>query len=255
MKPARKRFFKKIILGLVLFFLLFVLFNDFLLPWYVEHGSTIEVPDLVGLSFDQAVSRLDSVGLEGRKGDIRPDKEHPEGIVIVQNPVFGHQVKKGRRVYLTLSGGEELVSIPSVRGRTLRDATFLLERTGLRIGQITHEPSDEYPENTIVAQGKAPGTEARKGSLIDVTVSLGPIALSVVVPELIGRPLSDARRVLDSAGIPLGNVTTIPAADLLPNTVIEQYPHSGELVGRDQSVDLVVVQGAEKNNNPPEYDE
>jgi len=255
MKPARKKLFKKILISLALFLLLFVVCNDFLLPWYVEHGTTIEVPDLVGLTFDQAVSSLDSVGLEARKGDVRPDKQHPEGTVIVQNPVFGHEVKKGRRVYLTLSGGEELVDIPSVRGRTLRDATFLLERTGLRIGEILHEPSDEYPENTIVAQGREPGTKGRKGSLIDVTVSLGPLALSVVVPELIGRPLSEARRVLDSAGIPIGNVTTIPASDLLPNTVIEQYPHSGELVGRAQAVDLVVVQGADKDNHPPEYDE
>jgi len=253
MKPARKKLFKKLLIGLALFFLLFVVCNDFLLPWYVEHGSTIEVPDLVGLTFEEAAGRLDSVGLEARKGDVRPDKEHPAGIVVVQNPLSGHAVKKGRRVYLTLSGGEEMVVIPSVRGRTLRDATFLLERTGLRIGGITHEPSDEYPENTIVSQGRDPGSEAKKGSRIDVTVSLGPVALSVMVPELIGRALSDARKALDSAGIKLGNVTTVPAADLLPNTVIEQYPHSGELVGRNQSVDLVVVQGADKPKNPTEY--
>lgn len=255
MKPARKKLFKKVFIGLVLLFLLFVVSNDFLLPWYVEHGSTIEVPELVGLTFDQAAVALDSVGLEARKGDVRPDKDHPAGIVIVQNPIPGHAVKKGRRVYLTISGGEELVRIPSVRGRTLRDATFLLERTGLKIGEITHEPSDEYPANTIITQGREPGAETKKGSIVDVVVSLGPMALSVVVPELIGRPLSEARKTLDSAGIPLGNVTTIPAPDLLPNTVIEQYPHSGELVGRDQAIDLVVVQGADKDKNPSEYDE
>jgi beta-lactam-binding protein with PASTA domain len=253
MKAAKKKLFKKFIIGLALFLLLFVVCNDFLLPWYVEHGSTIEVPDLVGRTLEEASSALDSVGLEARKGDVRPDKEHPAGIVIVQNPTAGHAVKKGRRVYLTLSGGEELVVIPSVRGRTLRDATFLLERTGLRIGEITHETSDDYPLNTIVSQGRDPGTEARKGGRIDVTVSLGPQALSVLVPQLIGRPLSEARRALDSAGIPLGNITTIPSSDLLPNTVIEQYPHSGELVGRDQAVDLVVVQGADKDHNPSEY--
>lgn len=252
MKPAQKNLFKKFLIGLALFFLLFVVCNDFILPWYVEHGSTIEVPDLVGLTLQEATVSLDSVGLEARKGDVRPDREHPEGIVIVQNPLRGHAVKKGRRVYLTISGGEELVDIPSVRGRTLRDATFLLERTGLRIGEISHQTSDEYPANTIVSQNKEPGTQAKKESRIDVTVSLGASALSVIVPELIGRPLSEARRALDSAGIPLGNINTIPASDLLPNTVIEQYPHAGELVGRDQAVDLVIVQGASEDKTPNE---
>jgi len=253
MKPAQKNLLKKALIGLALFFLLFVVCNDFLLPWYVEHGSTIEVPDLVGVTLEQATRSLDSVGLEARKGDVRPDREHPAGIVIVQNPLAGHEVKKGRRVYLTLSGGEELVDVPSVRGRTLRDATFLLERTGLRIGEITHEPSDEYPVNTIVSQGRDPGKKVKKESRIKVTVSLGPAALSVVVPELIGRSLAEARKALDSAGIPLGNVTTIPASDLLPNTVIEQYPHAGELVGRAQAVDIVVVQGAARDKKPSEY--
>lgn len=253
MESSHKRFIKKIFLGIALFFLLFVVCNDLILPWYVEHGSTIEVPDVVGMSLDDATRALDSLGLEGRKGDVRTDREHPEGTVVVQNPLAGHAVKKGRRVYLTVSGGEESVNVPSIRGRTLRDATFLLERTGLRLGEVSHEPSEDYPVNTIIEQGHVPGGKVRKDTRINVTVSLGAVSTSVAVPALAGKSLSEAKRILEQAGIALGNVTYIPSADLLPNTVIEQYPQAGELVEAKQAVDLVVVQGAAKDKEPSEY--
>jgi beta-lactam-binding protein with PASTA domain len=252
MTSSHKNFIRKIFIAIGLFFVLFIVCNDFLLPWYVEHGSTVDVPDVVGLSVEDAMRRLDSLGLEGRKGDVRTDREHPAGIVIVQNPVSGHAVKKGRRVYLTISGGEESVDVPSVRGRTLRDATFLLERAGLRLGDVAHEPSGEYPVNTIIEQGYAPGAKVHKDARISVTVSLGPVALSIAVPDLIGKPLSEAKKLIGAAGIVLGNITYIPSADLLPNTVVEQFPHAGELVEAKQAIDLVVVQGAEQKK-PSEY--
>jgi len=253
MISSHKSFVKKVFLGLALFLLLFVVCNDFILPWYVEHGSTTDVPDVVGMSLEEATHALDSVALEGRQGDVRPDREHPAGTVVVQNPIAGHAVKKGRRVYLTVSGGEESVNVPSIRGRTLRDATFLLERTGLRLGDVTHEPSEDYPVNTIIDQGHAPGIRVRKDTRISITVSLGPVSLNVAVPDLIGKSLSEAKKILETVGIKLGNVTYIPSADLLPNTVIEQYPHAGELVEAKQAIDLVVVQGAAKDREPSEY--
>lgn len=252
MTSRHKNVLRKLFIGIALFFVLFVVCNDFILPWYVEHGSTVDVPEVVGLTLEDATRMLDSLGLEGREGDVRPDREHPAGIVVIQNPVAGHAVKKGRRVYLTISGGEETVSVPSVRGRTLRDATFLLERTGLRLGEVVHEPSEEYPANTIIDQGYAPGAKARKDARVDVTVSLGPVALSIPVPDLIGKPLSEAKKIIEAAGIAVGNITFIPSSDLLPNTIIEQFPHAGELVEAKQAIDLVVVQGAEQKN-PSEY--
>jgi beta-lactam-binding protein with PASTA domain len=252
MTSSHKNLVRKLFIGIALFFVLFVVCNDFLLPWYVEHGSTVDVPDVVGLTLEAASKMLDSLGLEGRQGDVRPDREHPAGIVVIQNPLAGHAVKKGRRVYLTVSGGEETVDVPSVRGRTLRDATFLLERTGLRLGDVSHAASAEYPLNTIIEQGYAPGAKARKEARVDVTVSLGPVALSIAVPDLIGKTLTEAKKLLEGAGITLGNITYIPSPNLLPNTVIEQFPHAGELVEAKQAIDLVVVQGAEQKK-PSEY--
>lgn len=253
MDSGRKRLLKKVLLGLALFFLLFVVCNDLILPWYVRHGSTVEVPDVVGRPLADALAALDSAGLEGREGDVRPDREHPEGTVVVQNPVAGHAVKNGRRVYLTVSGGEVMVTVPSVRGRTLRDATFLLERTGLRIGEVSYEPSEQYPANTVIEQARVPGTQVRKETRVPVVLSMGPVARQLPVPDLIGKSLTEARKLLDQAGLTTGNITNFPSTELLPNTVVEQYPNAGDFVEPGQAVDLVVVQGAAREKAPTEY--
>jgi len=75
-------------------------------------------------------------------------------------------VKHGRRVYLTLSGGEVMAIVPQLRGRSMRDAKFALERYGLQLGSISFEPSTLYPENTIVAQSfsRIHGSAGDRGS-------------------------------------------------------------------------------------------
>ncbi|TLY29533.1 MAG: PASTA domain-containing protein [Ignavibacteria bacterium] len=123
---------KRAYLVLFILFVLFFTFNDIIFPWYVNQGGIVNVPSVLGQSFDEAVKNLAAQGLEGRKGDVRMDKEHPAGIVIIQSPFAGDKVKKGRRVYLTVSGGEQVATVPNIKGRTLRDARFGLEREGRR---------------------------------------------------------------------------------------------------------------------------
>ncbi len=116
--------------------LLFIvlLLDNVILPWYVNHGGTLVVPDVVGMQEADAFRVLDSLNLEPRKGDVHPDKDYPEGYVVAQNPVALQIVKPRRRVYLTISGGEQLAVVPELKGRSLRDTKFALDRSGLKLG-------------------------------------------------------------------------------------------------------------------------
>ncbi|MBI1807239.1 MAG: PASTA domain-containing protein [Ignavibacteria bacterium] len=237
---------RKIFLYLGVILLLFFLCNDLVIPWYVNHGGVLTVPSVVGVNFDLAKRILDSLGLEGRQADVRLDREHPAGEVIIQNPMAGDKVKKGRRIYLTVSGGELLVTVPNVKGRTLRDARFGLEREGLKLGAVEYQSSEEFPTNTIIEQKIAPGTKVKKDVYVSVIVSQGSVSQSIIVPDVTGKTLTQAGIILSGSGLRSGNVTYIPSADLLPNTVVDQYPRGGERVINGQAVDLFVVQGAEK---------
>ena len=127
--------------------LLFIvlLLDNVILPWYVNHGGTLVVPDVVGMPEAEAFRLLDSLNLEPRKGDVHPDKDYPEGYVVAQNPVSPQIVKPRRRVYLTISGGEQLAVVPELKGRSLRDTKFALDRSGLKLGTVLRQISKEFP--------------------------------------------------------------------------------------------------------------
>ena len=189
------------------------------------------------------------MGLEARQGETRVDKDHLAGIVIIQNPAQGSKVKKGRRIYLTISEGEQLVQVPNIRGRTLRDASFVLEREGLKLGAVEYQSSEESPPNTVIEQKVAPGTKVKRDIYVSVVISQGKTDRKVSVPDLRGKTLTEAGKILANNGLKLGNITYIPSTELLPNTVVDQFPRVSELVAFGQAIDLFVVQGGEKKKN------
>jgi beta-lactam-binding protein with PASTA domain len=259
---VKERDFKKILSSrrarrvyflLLSLFILFFVCNDIILPWYVNQGGIVEVPSVLGLPCDSALQILSSRGLEGRKGDVRLDKDHPAGIVIIQSPFQGDKVKKGRRVYVTVSGGEQLAAVPGVKGRTLRDARFALEREGLKLGTVDYRPSDSFPQNTVIEQTPGAGATVKRDGYVSLIVSQGSTFQKIAVPDVTGKSMGEAKTILAANGLRLGNITYIPSAELLPNTVVEQFPRKGELVPAGQAVDLFVVQGGEKHKDIIEY--
>ncbi|MEK6756667.1 MAG: PASTA domain-containing protein, partial [Bacteroidota bacterium] len=244
MADRKKKLLKKlkvpaIVLGIVL--ILSFLVDSVVMPRYVQQGKTTKVPDVIGKELDDGIQVLAESGLVGKKADVRTDKQYPEGTVVLQNPPADAEVKFGRGVYLTVSGGEPMAAVPGLRGRTLRDATFALERFGLALGEIRYEFSDEYPQGTIIDQSVAESTRVIIGRSISVVVSQGKSGEQVPVPDVVRKTFAEAERTLIQAGLRIGNITYQVNADLLPNTVIDQFPKPGDLVPTGQAVDLVVA--------------
>ena len=219
----------------------FLVVNYVALPLYVNREGTLPVPNVTGTPLEEAKETLAKAGLEPVEADTRPDPEQPVGTVVFQNPGAQSIVKSGRRVYLTISGGEVRVSVPQLRGRSLREAKFALERYGLKLGGISFEQSKQFPENTIVAQSVPVDSRLPKGSKVAITVSSGSGTGGTVVPNVVGRTVTEAERILQSAGLKAGNVTYRLSYELIPNTVVEQFPRAGESVTSGQNVDLFVI--------------
>jgi beta-lactam-binding protein with PASTA domain len=229
------------LMGLAVLLVLFVSVNNFILPVYVSRGGTLPVPDVTGMDIANAKSTLQLVGLEPVEADTRSDPQKPTGTVVFQNPHAQAVVKHGRRVYLTVSGGEVQVTSPLLRGKSLRDAKFTIERSGLVVGGVAYENSDQFPENTIIAQSIPAETRVAKGSRMNLTVSTGSTRGGVMVPDVVGRTLTEAEKILTSADLKVGNLTYQPNYELIPNTVVEQFPRPGENVTAGRSIDLFVV--------------
>jgi serine/threonine-protein kinase len=226
----------------------FILMNYILLPAYVNHGSRVTVPGVIGMSYEAAQKTLEDSGLRFVQGDTRPDPAFAPGLVVQQNPPPHAEVKVGRRVYLTLSGGEVEVPVPSLRGRSLRDARFALERFGLKLGSVQYDTSDTFPENTIIDQSSPADMRVTKGISINIVVSKGRLLTESQVPLVVGKTVPEAERMLNDAGLKVGNITYQQSFDLVPNTVVDQFPRPGEAMTPGQAVDLFVV----KVGRPPE---
>lgn len=228
--------------------------DTFVMPYYVNKGGTLIVPKVVGIKEEQAKRILDSLHLEPRRGEVRQDPSYPEGYVILQNPEAEQVVKSGRRVYLTISGGEQDVIVPSLRGRSIRDAKFALDRAALKQGAIQYQVSIELPEGTIITQDIPAGSKVKKNTYISVIVSAGESIDSIYIPSLIGKTFSEAQKILRDRGLRTGNITFQINEELLPNTVIDQLPRENEVVTTQKDVDLFISQTPDKTKAKSERD-
>jgi serine/threonine-protein kinase len=216
------------------------------MPWYVSSPETT-VPKVVGMKDIEAIDLLDNNGFKPLVSDTSYGLKVPKGEVFLQKPEAGKIVKEGRTVYLFISGGDKVVSVPKLIGKSILDAKFALERLGLKLGRVERVASSQ-PEDMIFDQQYAEGTTLKQGGVVGVTVSAGRgSGGSVIVPDLIGKTLSDARKILADSSLIIGKINYQPSSTLLPNTVLDQYPSSGIKVNPGDAVDIFVTKPSDKN--------
>jgi serine/threonine-protein kinase len=217
-----------------------LLFNSVIMPWYVKHTDTAKVPSVVGLNFLEAKKKIEEVGLEVKQGDIRYDENKPIGEIIDQNPPADQIVKYGRRIYLTVCGGEQLVEVPSLHGRTLRDAKFTLEQRGLQVGETVRKTSNDVKEESVISQIIQPGSKVKRSTKIDLIISNGMAVGDLIVPDLIGKKLEDAKKMISDKKLKLGKITYQTNNELPAGQIVDQYPKKDKSANENTAVDLFV---------------
>jgi beta-lactam-binding protein with PASTA domain len=242
MKKRLKKYIKPFIIIVIIGLILFFLFDNILMPLYVQKGKTTKVPDVIGMSIEDAKQKIKDAGLDPKEAEYKNDKRYKIGTVTMQNPTAESEVKRDRGVYLTISGGEELVDVPNLKGKSVREAAFNLEKYNLKLGTISYEPSEEIFANTIIRQEILPGSKIRSANLINVTVSQGRSTDKHPVPDVTLKTINEAEKILTDNGFRIGKTTYQTNIDILPNTVIEQSPRAGELAQLGQPIDLIIAQ-------------
>jgi len=230
------------LLGFVIFILLL---DNLIMPWYVSSTET-SVPQVVGLQVSDAITLLEKDGFEPILSDTSYGLQVPVGAIFFQKPDAGAIVKEGRTVYLFVSGGVKIIPVPMLKGKSILDAKFALERLGLKLGRVESIPSS-HPEDMIFDQQYAEGTMLKQGEFVEVTISAGRGGGSIIVPDLIGKSLTEARMILADSSLIIGKINYQPSATLLPNTILDQYPSSGNSLNPGNAVDLFVTKPADRN--------
>lgn len=227
-------------LSIVMLIIILILVADFvILPWYVS-APKVEMPDVVGKHKDEAVKIMDELNLTPIEEGPRFDERFPKDHVMFQNPRPGTQVKENRRVYLFISGGDPLIKMPNLLGKTIRDARVTLTRIGLIIGNIDSVRS-EFQANTVIEQQFEEGVNLEKGDTVALKVSVGPKIGMIRVPNLMGKSLREAQEALRNLSLRIGRRKYIESPNLLPNTIVGQYPSENTLINIGDSIDVDIT--------------
>jgi serine/threonine-protein kinase len=195
----------------------------------------VEVPRLVGLSYEDAVDSLNELGLEPQRVEVFSGK--PVGQVTGQDPSAGDVVDEGSQVEVRVSRGVKQVTVPDVLDQSESSATGELEAAGLQVS-VTEAPSDTVPEGFVSSQSPSPGTEVDEGATVEITISTGPEL--VQAPDVIGQLHSVARAMIRDANLRPTTVfqdVTDPSED---NIVLDQDPAGGTEVEARSFVTIVV---------------
>jgi beta-lactam-binding protein with PASTA domain len=170
---------------------------------YVEPGTAVDVvvavaprravPDVVGMTADDAAEALGAAGFDAAITEV--DDDGPEGTVLGQDPVAGTPADAGDEVALRVVARRPRVEVPAIRGLDLRKAVAVLEEAGLRPGRVEHLRGEDA-SGTVLRSEPAQGRQVPKGSAVDLVVAIRAIERTVVVPELVGLDRPEALRIL-----------------------------------------------------------
>jgi serine/threonine-protein kinase len=193
-----------------------------------------EVPDLIGHQSTDAVAALTRLGLKPKLRNVPSQK--PVGEVLAQAPKPGVKLTVGSVVEVNVSKGPQPISVPSVIGEPVDQATSELSAAGFTVS-VRAVDSNE-PSNTVIDQSPSGGSTAGRGSAVSLTVSKGP--KTAAVPDVTSTDLGSAQQTLQSSGfrwIVTYRDVTDPASD---GVVLEQTPAGGAQQPPKSKVTLVV---------------
>lgn len=230
---------KKILIWLGILITIILLFDFIFLPLYVS-GSEVSVPNVVGMTSEEAMQVLEDADFNPQIADTSFGVSLPPGRIFLQKPESNKIVKEGRTIYLFVSGGDQVLSVPVLKGKSIRDARLSLERIGLKLGKIDEVPST-HPKDMVFDQQFAEGTKLRKGQSVGITVSIGKGSGDIIVPDLIGKSLTEAKNILSDSTLSIGKINYQISSTLLPNTVLDQYPAPGNKLNTGNAVDLFIT--------------
>lgn len=219
---------------------LMVLADWIIMPLYTQHARERELPDVTEMPADDARRLLLNNGFDIVVDKSVYDATYPESTVVQQNPAAYSRVKRGRRVYVTLSAGEKLVQVPHVIGKSERDAEFALKQSGLLLGDVFYEYHDYHLRGVVSEQSVHASLDVTENTAIDITVSLGREPHRFLVPDVVGKSLEDARKIILKSGLEVGSISFVVRREYVPDTVIEQSQKSGAEVNQGSVIDLVV---------------
>ncbi len=231
--------FRKAALGISLLYVTIILGVWLGLSWYTGHGEFVSVPDLKGLSSDDAIRALQERNLGYMIVDSIYDRKATPGSVFDQSPSFNSQVKEGRQVFLTiyrLSAPKEKLGIK--QGDYATVAMIKLRNKSIDFDTIYENNNTLHNSIIRVTQrGKSlkATDEIARGSRVILVIGRA-IKEKIMVPDFTGMTCAQAKTILDTLNLECNcrfepNILSPTAQDSSTYFVCRQDPEHDPMRG------------------------
>lgn len=216
----------------------FTIIPSFFLP------KDVEVPDVTGKSYEEAVNILLDSGFEVADPVLVTDEEIEEGYVIKTEPTANEIIKEGSTITIYESIGKEKVVLEDYVGRKIDRITSILEMKGFTVEVVKEEYSETEPAGNILSQDPEIGEEVvPEDTVVEFTVSKGPKL--VKIEDLVGKTKEEVNKYISETGFSV-NVDDEYSAEVEKGSLIRQSPKAGtEVVPKETTLEVVYSLGPE----------
>ena len=225
-----------------------------LMPFITNSGKQATIPDVSGLSVQQAIKKLQDKGFI--VSDEQIEESHPtieDGKVIGTNPDIGLKRKNGTEVKLIVSIGDAEVTIEDYTNENYLEIKGKLEALGLNViierkEVDENDKENEYEDGKIIEQSVAAGERLSKGDTITLFI---PDIFSLY-PDFTNGDYTteDVEDFAENYGLIL-DIDYIPTDEYEAGTIYYQSRPEGYKIVAGQTFKIKVAQVMEE----PEYGE
>jgi beta-lactam-binding protein with PASTA domain/predicted Ser/Thr protein kinase len=128
--------------------------------------AAVDVPSVIGLSFDVASAQLQQAGFAVARRDVESDQ--PKNTVVDQQPSGSAQ--PGSNITLSVSKGPKSSAVPDVTSQDEQSASDSLSGAGFKVVVQDQTVTDPGLEGIVLEQRPRPGTRAPKGTTVTIVV-------------------------------------------------------------------------------------
>ena len=212
----------------------------------------IEVPTVVNLTEEQAVSQLEKRGFRANIARNAESDEYEKGKVMSQDPEASTRAKKGTIVNLVISSGRE-VEVPELKNMNLSQAEEILRDLGLKIGTTSTDYSNTVEKDLVIRQEPVAGSSVQSGSEVNLVISVGKEDTTEIIKvgNYIGMSEADAIATARNNHLRVRNVDHQYSSNTEKGLVMNQSIGAETEVAENSAIDFIISLGEEEKKQSP----
>lgn len=223
------------------------------LRWYTHHGEKLILPDFTGQNIAMAASEADDLSFQLIVTDSVFRVDQQGGIILNQNPLENSEVKRGRKIYVTVTKYTpetvKVSQIPELYGKDFARKQKELENAfDIRSEIVGYEYDQGAPDQIlkviynddviISSEDRRDEVEIEKGSTLKFILSKN-IGGAITMPDLICKKYHEAAFYVENLNLHIGEITRDGLLEDEDGAYIyDQYPRSGENILTGDTIHL-----------------